>query len=155
MSFVMEENQKIDINRELMGLIKTIIEVGNKPLGFNTDAKIYPSEIHKLKIIGDKSEPHVSQVARDFGVTKGAVSQSLKKLEKKGLIERTVDQSNNTRLLVRLTPEGKKAYKAHEDLHRMIDSEIEKWLDALAKDEGDVVLDFIRKIKELFSLHVI
>lgn len=51
-------------------------------------------------------------------VTKGAVSQIIKKLEHKGMIIKDTDPRNQSRLALRLTSSGETAYMHHEKLHR-------------------------------------
>ncbi len=57
-----------------------------------------------------------------LGVTKGAVSQIIGKLEHKGMIIKDTDPRNLSRLVLRLTPKGETAYLNHEKLHEQFES---------------------------------
>ena len=48
--------------------------------------KLYPSEIHLLLLIDAQSQLNATGLAERLGLTKGAVSQTLTRLEKKGVL---------------------------------------------------------------------
>jgi len=121
---------------------------------YNTDTEIFRSEIHIIKLIGDSDELHVSEIARKFGVTKGAVSQLLKKLEKKDLILKIPDETNNTRLLVSLTEKGKTAYQAHEDYHDKHHHDMFSFLEGLNSNELNAVMVFMDKVADMTEDHL-
>ena len=66
-----------------------------------------------LKHIADHHGITVTELARDYGKTKGAVSQILKKVESKGLVYREVDPENDNRYHLFLTDKGKELDEAH------------------------------------------
>ena len=57
-----------------------------------------------------------------LSISKGAVSQMLGSLEKKGLINRDIDKNNRRNLIVTLTPEG----------HQLLESQYNDFSDRLA-----------------------
>jgi DNA-binding MarR family transcriptional regulator len=70
---------------------------------------LYPSEIHlMLETKGDQAV-NATKIADKLGITKGAVSQTLARLEKKGIIEKIKDPYNKNELSIILTPMGKRA----------------------------------------------
>jgi len=76
--------------------------------------EVYTSvEVHTLKHIADNYGITVTELAKDFGKTKGAISQILKKIEGKGLIYRQVDMENDNRFHLFLTEKGKELDEAH------------------------------------------
>ena len=121
---------------------------------YETDVDIYRSEIHLIKLIGDYANLHVSEIARKLGVTKGAISQALKTLERKGLVEKYLDQSNNTRLLVKLTEKGQKVHLNHEEYHEKCDQDMYRYLNQLTDHELGIVVAFIEKTTEMATRHV-
>ncbi|GMQ58717.1 MarR family winged helix-turn-helix transcriptional regulator [Vallitalea sediminicola] len=139
---------------KFMTMTEKISICGKKPRNYGTDVDIYRSEIHIMKLIGDYANLHVSEIARKFGVTKGAVSQTLKKLERKGLVEKYLDETNNTRLLVKLTEKGKKAYLSHEEHHEVSDKDIFEYLNNLSERELDIVITFMEKTSEMAERHI-
>jgi DNA-binding MarR family transcriptional regulator len=51
---------------------------------------LYPSEFHVIEIVGKYPEKNLTAIASHLGVTKGAVSQMVRKLEKKGSLKKSV-----------------------------------------------------------------
>lgn len=149
----MEKNLKMTIEK-FMTMTEKIARAGKNPHNYGTDVNIYRSEIHIIKLIGDYADLHVSEIARKFGVTKGAISQSLKKLERKGLVEKYVDQTNNTRLLVRLTNIGRVAYLTHEEYHKELDEDFFLYLSQLNQQELEILQIFIKKVSEMAGRHI-
>lgn len=149
----MEKNLK-KVIENFMIMTEKIASTGKNHSNYGTDVNIYRSEIHIMKLIGDYADLHVSEIARKFGVTKGAISQSLKKLERKGLVEKYVDQTNNTRLLVRLTKKGKMAYLNHEEYHKEFDEEFYLYASQLNDHELEILLTFMKKTSEMAERHI-
>jgi DNA-binding MarR family transcriptional regulator len=71
-------------------------------------------EVHTLKHIADNPGITVTELARHNGKTKGAISQILKKIEKKGLVCREASNGDN-KLPLFLTEKGKELDLAHRN----------------------------------------
>lgn len=85
-------------------------------------------EMHILSIICENPGITVSQVAEEWGRTRGAASQNVSKLERQGLIVRTKLLNNAREVHLYPTKEGQ--YLA--ELHEKYDAEVEaRFLDAL------------------------
>ena len=54
------------------------------PADYGVGKDLYHSERHLLDQIGDYPEKNITELAQFMGVTKGAISQTVKKLETKG-----------------------------------------------------------------------
>jgi len=94
------------------------------PRDFGTGKLLYPSEIHLLETIGKTPGINVTELAKKHGISKAAISQKLKKLEKKDLVERFKGSENEKAVLLKLTIQGKIAFKGHERFHSIMDSGI-------------------------------
>lgn len=77
--------------------------------------ELYHSERHMLDRIGDHPAVNVSGFARSAGITKGAVSQVVKKLETKGLVRRYKSGGNNKEVFLELTKSGRDEYLRHQE----------------------------------------
>mgnify|MGYP000330823138 CR=1 FL=1 len=84
------------------------------PQDYGTGEDYTSVEVHTLKHISDNPGITVTELARDYAKTKGAVSQILKKLEQKNLIYRQSDPANENRILFFLTEKGKVLDIAHK-----------------------------------------
>ena len=150
----MEEKKMRTVIEKFLIMTEKITNTAKTSCNYGTDVNIYRSEIHILKLIGDYTNLHVSEIARKFGVTKGAISQALKKLERKGLIEKYLDETNNTRLLVKLTDKGKRAYLKHEEYHMEYDKDVYSFLNELNDHELGILLTFMEKTCEMADRHL-
>jgi DNA-binding MarR family transcriptional regulator len=87
------------------------------PFDFGTGVPLYRTEIHTVRAIGDNPGINVTTLAERMGVTKGAASQTISRLVKKGLV-RKVDAADNEReTLLALTDAGLRGHRGHERFH--------------------------------------
>lgn len=93
------------------------------PIDFGSGERLYSSEIHTIVYIGSHPDINVTNLAKIMGVTKGAISQAIKKLEKKKLVERHRSPTNNKEILLHLTKKGEIDYHGHEAFHAKHDAE--------------------------------
>ena len=103
--------QKLD---EMM----THLESMHTPLlSFGTGVLMSRGEIHTIQAIGRNSGINVTTLAEHMGVTKGAVSQSIKKLSEKGLVRKTHPPGNAKKVILELTELGCIGFHNHEKFH--------------------------------------
>jgi DNA-binding MarR family transcriptional regulator len=100
-----------------------------QPRKYGLDEKLYPSEIHLIALIGNNPQKGVTRLAEMSGITKGAISQTLKKLEDKGLVKKLPDPDSGVRIVLELTNKGKIAFYSHERMHEEIDRELISFLE--------------------------
>jgi DNA-binding MarR family transcriptional regulator len=75
---------------------------------------MYHSEKHFLDVIGDNPGMNMTEFAGSIGVTKGAVSQFVAKLEAKGLVRRFKSGDNGKEVFLELTRTGRELYIQHK-----------------------------------------
>ncbi|MBI9089340.1 MAG: MarR family transcriptional regulator [Desulfobacterium sp.] len=95
-------------------------QIEQKPRRFGTEFLLYPSEIHTIEAIGRNAGINVTTLAALQGVTKGAVSQILRKLVEKGMVVRMKDEMSDREVLLKLSNTGTVAYQAHQEFHSRI-----------------------------------
>lgn len=114
-----------------------------KPRDFGTGDFLNVSEIHTIMAIGDQPGRNITSLAEFFGVSKSAVSQMIRKLSGKNLVERYRDPSNDKEVLLRLTPRGRVAYLGHEQCHAKMDELMDKRFEEFSADEITAIGKFI------------
>jgi len=97
---------------------------------------------------GTSGEKTPGQLARTFHVTKGAMTNTLRRLEKVGYILVRPDQSDARSKKVSLTPEGQ---KARDEAIKMIAPVFDKIADDLGKDKIKALLPLMRDLRALMS----
>ena len=118
------------------------------PRTYGTDELLTSSEIHLIETIGDHNENFsVTDLANFMGVTKGAVSQKLKKLEQKSLTAKREDPENSSRSIVELTSKGKAAYFAHKHWHETMDGGYEAYYKNLDEENILFLIEFMTKVE--------
>ena len=86
-------------------------------LSFGTGVLMHQKEIHTVQAIGRHSGINVTKLAELTGVTKGAVSQTVKKLVRKGLVQKTHLPGNDKEVVLELTNLGWTGFCNHEQFH--------------------------------------
>ena len=124
------------------------VRLKQTPRPFGTDERLTSSEIHLIEIIGDNDEVlSVTDLSKVLGVTKGAVSQNLKRTENKGLTLKIEDPQNSSRSIVKLTSKGKTAYFAHKHWHETMDGGFKEFFLNLKPERIDFLIDFLAKLE--------
>lgn len=115
------ERDKFDQLLELLEQVKAKLELVHTPIrDYNTGFPLYKVEIHTIQIIGSKPGISSTDLAARMGVTKSAVSQTVNKLLKKGLIRKTHSASDARESALELSALGWKGFHAHELFHNQI-----------------------------------
>ncbi|WP_320170619.1 MarR family transcriptional regulator [Maridesulfovibrio sp.] len=120
---------------------------------YGTDERLFEAEIHLIVAIKDNPGFHVAALAQRFGVTKGAISQIIKKLEKKGMVVKASDPKNQSRLLLSLTTKGETAYEAHARLHRDFDEMVAGLLEQESEEHLVFLKNFLRRVSQEIESH--
>ncbi len=92
------------------------VEKLHKDLG--TGELIYVGEVHTLVAVKAYPGINLTELSSKLGVTKGALSQTIGKLEKRGCVNRVKDKNNEKNVLVELTKKGTRIIKAHDEFHK-------------------------------------
>jgi DNA-binding MarR family transcriptional regulator len=86
-------------------------------LNFGTGKLLHTREIHTIQAIGRFPGINITRLAEHMGVTKGAVSQTIGKLVKKGLVRKRQIFGNKKEVVLELTDLGWVGFKNHEKFH--------------------------------------
>ncbi len=130
----------------LLSIIVRLQDLERKTHTYGTDQPLFIAEIHMIKAIREHPEAHLTALADRLGVTKGAVSQLVKKLEEKGMVVKDRDPANRARVVLSLTAKGERAYSVHERAHRDFDDLVEGLLQGATEEERAFLQDFISRL---------
>ena len=139
----------------LYGRFQQIMQLAAKlerqPRRFGTDEQLTSAEIHLIEVIGENEGSSVTELANTLGVTKGAVSQRLKKLENTGFIVNNQDPQNLSRCNVSLTAKGKTAFFAHQHWHETMDGGFRDYYLNLDPPKIDFLFDFLARVEDFLK----
>ncbi|SCY34024.1 MarR family winged helix-turn-helix transcriptional regulator [Desulfoluna spongiiphila] len=139
---------------EFMVLVEKIIKGEKEPQQYIEGLSISRSEIHLMALIASSETVHISEIARILNVTKGAISKTVRKLEKKGLAAKHTDPANNSRILIRLTDQGINANAMHEKIHNEMNADFMAYYQSLDPQEVDTIVTFLRKAQGMSEKHL-
>ncbi|MEG0249359.1 MAG: MarR family transcriptional regulator [Peptostreptococcus sp.] len=144
-------NKKHKIAYDSLQLAISLVNLDKKTRYYGTDVPIFYSEIHVIMTIAEHPGIHVGGLADILGVTKGAVSEILKKLERKALVLKEIDDLNLSRYSLSLTEKGEMAHKNHMHYHSVLNNMVEDELKDASEEEleflSSFLIDMIDKVK--------
>ena len=145
----LEELEIIDTKTLPIGKLITMIARGQtiylnhhlKNLGINS------TQLHLLFEISHQNNINQEKIASRCNINKGAVARSIKKLEEKKLIIRTIDKENRRQNKVSLTPEGEKTLNESRVL-------LKKWEDEVLC-ENIIEKELLQKVLKKIAINTI
>lgn len=137
------------LSEALLRVVGKINRNEKKGRNYGTGQMLHPSEVHTVMLIGNNPGEHVSELARIAGITRGAVSQMVAKLVKKGLVKKAADPDSSLKTIPQLTDMGWTAYRNHEQLHEDHDAELFNYIRSLTDDQVAVLTDFFAHLEKM------
>lgn len=107
------------------------------------DASLHPGQTPLLQCLLHEGNCSQAQLSKILNVSPAAVAVSLKRLEKQGMIKRTVNPQSQRENIIVLTQEGEQVTK---DIADAIESVLERVFQGLEEDEILAFETVIRKI---------
>ena len=132
----------------LLSLVNRFYALERQCRTFGTDVTIHLSEIQMIMTIHNTEGIHVGGLAQKLGITKGSVSEMLRKLERKGLVRKEKDPLKMTRLNVYLTDKGKTAHENHMYYHSRLDGVV---AEATAGHDAATVENFAHFLDDILA----
>lgn len=141
----MQEEEKRSVNLSEYGrtdlifdFVSTYYERTNISRDYGTGETYSMTEVHMLTRIADHPGITVTELSQRGNRTKSAISQVVKRLEEKGLVEKRKAADNGSRTLLYATPSGQQL----SDFHKAYDVEHGTAFDAmLAAEKGEEAVE--------------
>jgi DNA-binding MarR family transcriptional regulator len=111
--------------------------------------QLHPSEIHVLLLIGAGQGNNATRMAERLGITKGAVSQTLTRLERKGLLKKWRDPQAKNELTLLLTPPGSRAARKCQGLQTAIQRRFDAYLSSVSEAERKAIGRFMKEMSAI------
>jgi DNA-binding MarR family transcriptional regulator len=142
-------------SKEIMDRFIRLVHMYNAmekaPIRHGNDFDLFHSERHMLDQVGENPGINVTEFARMVGVTKGAVSQVIKKLETKGLVRRYKKGDNDKEVFIALTEQGAVACKERKRINRETIREISEELRRYSDEEVAFLLGMFRWFEQFLD----
>jgi DNA-binding MarR family transcriptional regulator len=107
---------------------------------------LYPSEIHLLLVINRDQPVNATRIADKLGITKGAVSQTITRLQKKGIIIKENDPHNKNELILSLTSLGRRAFDKYQELQNSVAESLFSIFSTYSPEEQEIIKRFLFQI---------
>lgn len=139
---------------KLVGLIMaTIDKILHAEKGRILEAegvKLHPSEIHLLLFLEDHPAANATQIAQRFSITKGAVSQTLTRLETKGVLIKGRNPGSQTELDLSFTEQGRTLMERLVGMREAAERHYDNHMDSISAADRAVIRRFLETMQERF-----
>ncbi len=137
-----------DASKEIIELFIRMVNKYNAlekiPARHGTRHALYHSERHMLDKIGDNTGMNVSEFAAAAGVTKGAISQLVTRLDKKGIVRRYKKSTNDKEVFLELTKSGQEVYKKHKKINEQTILPLNEELNKHSDEKVEFLLEMFK-----------
>ncbi len=118
---------------------------------FGTGVPLYRKEIHTIQAIGQHPRINVTALAEHMGLTKGAVSQTIAKLVRKGLVRKTRPYDNAREVILELTDLGWIGFQNHEQFHMHMFDIVREYFGSQLKPKLDTFATAMTDLNEILD----
>jgi DNA-binding MarR family transcriptional regulator len=113
--------------------------------------KLSRTDMRCLDLIGRLGPMTAGRLAEESGLTTGAVTFILDRLEQAGMVTRRRDTEDRRRIWVEIVPDARDRL---EDLQQPVAEEMRQVAQRFKADELEIVRDFMRQAKEVFQRQI-
>jgi Transcriptional regulators len=141
-----ESDQSEQLSRLLFQTLLYFERIHKEIRKFGTDTELHGAELNMISAIEENEGIHIIGLANVLGITRSAASQTLKRLSRKGIIEKRVDPENLSRRIIALSPKGKTVYRTHRALHKEFEICVRDCLKDTPETAAATISTFIRDL---------
>ncbi|MFH1841618.1 MAG: MarR family transcriptional regulator [bacterium] len=150
----MDELEHRALIAQVEGIVDKILNV-EKGHSFEIEGtRLYPSEIHLLLRIAAEPGINATGLAERLGLTKGAVSQTLSRLEKKGLLLKSRDAARKNELILEFTTLGRQTVEHFQGVQAKLRQRYDSFFASLSEADREVIHRFLSHLNGIFKLRV-
>jgi DNA-binding MarR family transcriptional regulator len=134
----MKRDELTDLIDLFLKILHLYSIINRKPKDYGTGDMLYLTEIHTIRIVGENQKLNMTNLARIMGVTKGAISQTIRKLVAKNFILKE-NTNNRKEFSLSLSDKGKIVFRGQESFRRELFSFAETLYDQAKPSERQLV----------------
>ena len=141
----------IDIIDQFIRILNKAAAIEKEPVDIGDGILLHASEVHLIEFCARFPDESMTRLSGRLGITKGAVSQTAYRLEKKGYLIRTRQQGDKKTIYLRLTGKGEEAYEWHRAYHERVNSDLEEMLSSLEASDRANIMRVLDQIHDIFN----
>jgi DNA-binding MarR family transcriptional regulator len=146
------------MERDNQSIIERIFKVMNTMLfiekrfsfTFN-NVSLFPKEVHVILLVHQEPNSNAKKMADMLGVTKGAISQTLKRLVEKGMLNKEKNPEQPKELLITLTSLGQEAANHFSEIRNRMAKKYDAYLVTLSSKERKTIDAFLQKMDTILK----
>lgn len=119
------------------------------PIDLGTGDRFSATQIHLTEAIGKEKGNTVTGLSRYFMVTKGAISQIVSQLYKKGYIAKKKRAGNDKEIILELTEKGWMAFKVHENHNQSTVKELIRLQEKYSQEDLHAFVNILSDIEKI------
>ncbi len=143
-----------DLLDRLSRIVAMAAAIEREPVEIGDGCRLSASEVHLIDAAGRSPEAGLSEHASRLGVTKGAVTQIVGRLEAKGCLVRVRDPEDRRAVRLVLTDTGRQAFAWHRSLHDRIGGRLRDALALMGPDEHERLVGFFDLLETMLGTSV-
>lgn len=147
-SHASEHIDKETVNALLTDTFNAILHIEERSLDNRLMEGLSIAELHTICAVGLYEQNPMNVIANRLRVTLATLTVAITKLEKKCFVERVRSEVDRRQVLVKLTPKGRKAYRAHEAFHKKL---VDSVLEGLTPEEESILMHTVERVKQFFD----
>jgi DNA-binding MarR family transcriptional regulator len=144
-------SQDKELVAKILESIALIVSLDKKRIVTHEGAKLHPSEIQLLMFLYHVKDTNITAIAKEMGLTKGAISQTLSRLQKKGIINKEMFPKKKNELHVQFTDSGEQLMKQLNKGKKSIEGKYRRYIQTLSKKEKETISNFLDKMVSIMN----
>lgn len=144
-------SQDKELVAKILESIALLVSLDKKRVVIHKGENLHPSEVQLLIFLDHVQATNITAIAEKMGLTKGAISQTLSRLEKKGIISKKSFPEKKNELEVQFTESGKELLIHLNKGKKSIEGKYQRYIQTLSETEKQAISNFLDKLTSIMS----
>jgi len=144
-------SQDRELVAKILDSIATLVSLDKKRVVTHKGEKLHPSEVQLLMFLYHVQDTNITAIAKEMGLTKGAISQTLSRLQKKGIISKEMYPEKKNELHDRFTESGEELMNQLNKGKKSVEGKYHRYFLTLSMKEKEAISAFLDKMVSIMS----
>jgi DNA-binding MarR family transcriptional regulator len=146
-------SQDKELVEKILDSISILNSLDKKRIVTHEGQRLHPSEILLLMHLFHVQNTNVIAIAKKMDLTKGAISQTLSRLQKKGIISKEMYPEKKNELRVQFTEKGDLLMTLLNKSKKSLERKYMRYIKSLSESDKQVVSEFLDKMISIMDKH--
>ncbi|MGY5860014.1 MAG: MarR family transcriptional regulator [Candidatus Thorarchaeota archaeon] len=144
-------SQDKELVAKILDSIAILVSLDKKRVVTHEGEKLHPSEVQLLMFLYHVQDTNITAIAKEMGLTKGAISQTLSRLQKKGIISKEMFPEKKNELCVHFTDSGEQLMIQLNKGKKSVEGKYRRYIQTLSAKEKRTIATFLDKMVAIMS----